>query len=226
MIENGIKISDPNIENIFKKFEIVIADNGSTDKTPDIGRNLAKKYKKIKYLRLEKRGRGRALKTAWTISKADIFCYMDADLDTDLKHLEQLIKLVEEGYDITYGSRLSKESKVERSAKRNLLSIGYNFLFRIAFNTKIADPQCGFKAVNKTIVKKIVPLVKEKGGPFDAELLLISERLGYKLKEVPVKWADTRLLDGEKSRFNLFEETKKHITLIWRLRKNIKTIKN
>ncbi len=176
----------------YKNFEIVIADNASTDKTLEIAKKLSKKHEQIRYIHLDKKGRGRALKKAWTESKAEIMCYSDIDLSTDIKALKKLTDPIEQGYDISIATRHSKKSEVDRSFKREILSRGYNFLLKLFLNTKISDAQCGFKAVNRRVVKEIIPLVKDNEWFFDTEMLILAEKKGYRIKEIPVKWVEDR----------------------------------
>ena len=147
---------------------------------------------------MDEKGRGRALKKAWTESDADIVSYMDVDLSTNLSHFPEMINgMILNGYDIGTGSRLMKGSKTKRSFKREFISRAYNILVKILFRTKFSDAQCGFKAVTKKVVNKIIiPYVKDTGWFFDSELLIISEKLGYRILDVPVEWIedlDTRV---------------------------------
>ena len=175
----------------YKNFEIVIADNASTDKTTVIGKKLARTNKKIKYFRLNKKGRGRALKAVWKARKAGIVAYMDIDLSTNLRHFPELIKAIENGSDIAIGSRLSKNSIVKnRKFLREVFSRGYNTLIKLMFFTSFTDAQCGFKAARKDAIKKVIPKIKNNNWFFDSEMLIIGEKMGYKIRSVPVKWTD------------------------------------
>ena len=173
-------------------WRVVIADNGSTDATPKIGRRLTESYPDVKYLRLEERGRGRALRKAWLDSRADIVGYMDVDLSTDLAFLPVLVRAIEqEGYDLAIGSRLKKGARVlGRPLKRELMSRAYSLMFRGMFATGFEDAQCGFKVLSRRAAVDLAPLAKDNGWFFDTELLILAERLGYRIKEVPVKWTD------------------------------------
>ncbi len=173
-------------------WRIVIADNGSTDGTPDIGRRLASERERVEYLRLERRGRGRALKHAWTQSDADVVAYMDMDLSTDLAYLSALVAaIVDGGHDVAIGSRLKRGAQVVgRSPKREFISRSYSLIFRTMFLTSFQDAQCGFKAVGRRVVKEVLPLVKDTGWFFDTELLILCEKNGYSVEEVPVRWVD------------------------------------
>ncbi len=174
----------------YENFEIVITDNASIDKTLDIAKKLSKKYKEIRYIHLDQKGRGRVLKKAWNESKADILAYSDIDLSTDIKAIKKLTDAIDQGYDIATASRHSKQSQLDRTFKREILSKGYNFLLKLFLNTKISDAQCGFKAVNRRVVKEIIPLVKDNEWFFDTEMLILAERKGFRIKEIPVKWVE------------------------------------
>ncbi len=173
-------------------WNITIADNASTDNTAIISSLLVKAYPNISYFRLEKKGRGRAVKTVWSTSTADICVYMDLDLSTDLIHVPQLVKAIENGNDIAVGSRLLKGSKVEgRTFLREIISRSLNFFFiRLWFRTHFSDAQCGFKAVSKKVVENLIPYIKDNGWFFDGELLIVGEKAGYRIHEIPVHWVD------------------------------------
>ncbi len=171
-------------------WEIVIVDNASTDKTPEIGKRLAKKAS-IKYLRLAQKGRGRALKTSWNTAKSDILAYMDIDLSSDLSSFPKLVGALEEGNDIAIGSRLVAGSKVYgRPFLREIMSRGYSLLFRIVFLTSFNDAQCGFKAIRREVWDKISPAVTDTGWFFDSELLIIADKAGFEIAEIPITWRD------------------------------------
>ncbi len=173
------------------RWRIVIADNDSTDETPAIGRRLAESSG-ISYLRLDRRGRGRALRAAWSTSDADIVSYMDVDLSTNLDAFTPLIEpLVEGGYDVAIGSRLMKGANVTRQWKREIISRLYNLMIRGLFpRRRFSDAQCGFKAVTRRVVTEVVPLLVDNAWFFDSELLLRAEQRGYRIFEVPVGWIE------------------------------------
>ena len=174
------------------EWRVVVADNGSTDSTLDVAKELSQEFPRIQCISLEHRGRGRALRHAWTESKADIVGYMDVDLSTDLGALPELVKAIhEEGYDIAIASRLRKGAVViDRPLKREIISRGYSLLFRSMFFTSFHDAQCGFKAVSRRVAQEVVPLVQDLGWFFDSELLILSDKSGYRIKEIPVRWTD------------------------------------
>ncbi len=173
-------------------WHITIADNASLDNTPIIATTIAKKTSNITLLRLEQKGRGRAVKRAWSKSQSNYCVYMDLDLSTDLIHLPRVIQSLEQGYDIAIGSRLAKGARVEgRTILREITSRALNFAFiGLLFQTHFADAQCGFKAVTKQVVEELIPFIKDNDWFFDGELLIVGEKSGYKIYEEPVHWVD------------------------------------
>jgi len=147
---------------------------------------------RVDYLRLEQKGRGRALKQAWTQSQADVMSYMDVDLSTDLSAFIPLIEpLVNGRYEVAIGSRLARGAQTTRGLKREVISRIYNLMIKIAFpRRRFSDAQCGFKAITQTAARDLLPLVKDTGFFFDSELLLKAEAHGYRIHEVPVRWVD------------------------------------
>ena len=176
--------------NLRNPWQIVIADNASTDKTQSVSEMLCERYSGINYIHIPQKGRGRALKAAWLDSTADIVSYMDVDLATDLTHFPQLVESLQEGYHVAIGSRLSKGSRVSRSIKREVVSRGYNLLIKSMFFTPFQDAQCGFKALTRRTAQAIVPYIKNDNWFFDTELLIIAAKRGYRIKQLPVKWDD------------------------------------
>ncbi len=170
---------------------VAIVDNGSTDGTDHVARELSARHPDVDFYHLDERGRGRALRHAWQTSTADIVCYLDVDLSTELEALPKLLRAIrDEGYDIAIGSRLLKKSATTRSAKREVISRGYNILLRAILRTSFSDAQCGFKALSREVVDRIVPQVRDESWFFDTELLVLAEREGYHIKDVPVVWIE------------------------------------
>ena len=186
------KLRDFFARNPGPRWRILVADNGSTDRTAEVAEELMTHSDDLSVTHLELRGRGRALKQAWLESDAEVLCYMDVDLSTDLKSLLEIVDAVAEGgYDLAIGSRLLKDSDVVgRTLKREITSRGYSLLFRSMFRTGFRDAQCGFKAIKRDAAQKLVPLVVDNAWFFDSELLIIAEKNGFRIKEVPVRWVD------------------------------------
>jgi glycosyltransferase involved in cell wall biosynthesis len=185
-------------KNFRHDWRIVIADNASIDDTQVVGEGLARELASVHYIRLPQKGRGRALKQAWTSSDADIFSYMDVDLSTNLEAFPPLVESIASGpYDLAIGSRLKAGASVTRQWKREIISRGYNLLIKMIFPRRsFSDAQCGFKAISKEAAEKLLPIVENNEWFFDSELLLRGLQHGYKIAEVPVEWIedlDTRV---------------------------------
>src|SRR5438046_1957007 len=170
---------------------ITIADNASDDGTRAIGERLAETIPGVGYIRLSDKGRGRALATTWMLSTADVVAYMDVDLSTDLDALLPLVAPLISGHsDVAVGSRLATGSRVRRGAKRELISRCYNALLHLALGTRFKDAQCGFKAVRADTARRLVPRVENRSWFFDTELLVLAQRAGLRIHEIPVDWDD------------------------------------
>jgi glycosyltransferase involved in cell wall biosynthesis len=175
---------------------VVIADNGSTDGTLAVAETLARTYSEVTDLQVPTMGRGGALRAAWSASRADVVSYMDVDLSTNLRFFPLLLHGIALGYDVAIGSRLLQASQTHRSPKREALSRVYNGLVKLLFLNRFSDAQCGFKAVRRVVAEQLLPLVENTHWFFDTELLLLAERRGYTIFEVPVEWIedlDTRV---------------------------------
>jgi putative flippase GtrA len=172
-------------------FRITIADNASTDATLELARDLARRLPGIAVVRLEEKGRGRALHRVWSSSDAEVLVYMDVDLSTDLAALLPLIAPLISGHsDLAIGTRLARGSRVVRGPKREVISRCYNLLLRTTLATRFSDAQCGFKAIRADRARELLPLVEDNGWFFDTELLVLAERSGLRIHEVPVDWVD------------------------------------
>ncbi|MFG2618601.1 glycosyltransferase [Streptomyces sp. NPDC048507] len=172
-------------------FRITIADNASTDRTPEVAAALATALPEVRSTRLEEKGRGRALRTVWTGSEAPVLAYMDVDLSTDLNALLPLVAPLISGHsDLAIGTRLARSARVVRGAKREFVSRAYNLLLRSSLAARFSDAQCGFKAIRGEVAQRLLPLVEDSGWFFDTELLVLAERAGLRIHEVPVDWVD------------------------------------
>jgi putative flippase GtrA len=170
---------------------ITIADNGSTDATWAIASRLARELPEVRAVHTELPGRGRALRDIWSQSEADVLAYMDVDLSTDLNALLPLVAPLMSGHsDLAIGTRLARGSRVIRGPKRELISRGYNLLLRTLMGARFSDAQCGFKAITRDQARALLPLTRDTGWFFDTELLVLAERAGLRIHEVPVDWID------------------------------------
>ncbi|MDQ1521933.1 MAG: hypothetical protein QOI55_3006 [Actinomycetota bacterium] len=172
-------------------WRVIIVDNGSTDGTWFTATRLVQDLGNVSALHLDLKGRGLALRTAWTASHAAIVAYMDVDLSTDLDALLPLVASIVSGHsDVAIGSRLAPGAAVTRGAKREFISRTYNFLLHLVFRTRVRDAQCGFKAVRGDIARVLLPFIVDDSWFFDTELLLLAERNGLRIHEVAVDWVD------------------------------------
>src|SRR3954471_10250848 len=172
-------------------FRITVADNASTDGTAAVAARVAAELPHVDVLVLPEAGRGRALRTAWLRSDAPVLAYMDVDLSTDLATLLPLVAPLISGHsDLAIGTRLAPTSRVVRGAKREIISRSYNLLLRGTLAARFSDAQCGFKAIRRDVAEQLLPLVEDTGWFFDTELLVLAERAGLRIHEVPVDWVD------------------------------------
>jgi putative flippase GtrA len=192
---------------------ITVVDNASTDSTWTIARQLAATLPGVCALHLDQKGRGRALRTAWTASRATAVAYMDVDLSTDLDALLPLIAPLLSGHsDVAIGTRLASNARVVRGPKRELISRGYNLILRTTLRAGFSDAQCGFKAVRADVARELLPLVEDEGWFFDTELLVLAEHNGLRIHEVPVDWVDDPI-----SRVDLVRTAADDLRGVWRM---------
>lgn len=232
---NEEKIIEHNVSQLYRfcrkylssyQWKIVIADNHSSDMTDLYARRLAGKYAEIEYLFVEKRGKGAAVMDAWNRYQSDIYCFLDADLATDLRSLPDLISAVAGGkYDIACGSRFLPGAQVQRTLLRRFTSWGYRLFVRAVIHTNIHDLPCGFKAVNRRVKQEILPEIKSRGWFFDSELLLLAEHAGFQIKEIPVQWREPQE-DERKSKVKILSLSLEYIKEVFRLRRRMKSQNN
>ena len=192
VLENSIsRLTEYLTHEMPSTWKITIADNASTDQTPVIAARLSEQLPNVEYRRLEVKGRGFALRDAWGASQARVLAYLDVDLSTDLAALPPLVAPLLSGHsDISIGTRLGQSSRVSRGPKREFISRSYNFLLRRTMQVRFSDAQCGFKAIRADVARRLLPHVEDNGWFFDTELLIIAERSGLRIHEIPVDWVD------------------------------------
>jgi Glycosyltransferases involved in cell wall biogenesis len=179
------------LESVTPAFELIVAEDGSTDGSYEFVREYAEKDPRVRLLhRDERQGRGTALNRAFRESLGSIVCYYDVDLATDLRHLPELVAAIREGYDISTGSRLLPSSDITRSGGREIASRGYNFLVRVILSSRLYDHQCGFKAFRRERLLALIPLIKDGHWFWDTEVLVRAQRAGYRVFEFPVHWTE------------------------------------
>jgi glycosyltransferase involved in cell wall biosynthesis len=171
-------------------WKIVIADNNSQDSTGEIGRKLESENPLVNYLYIPRKGRGIALRTAWEQTDCDFVGYMDIDLSTGLDALIRAVDLLNGGADIVVGNRLAKNSDTTRCLKRELISRSYNVVIKLTLGIHFNDAHCGFKTGRREAVQKLLPYIVDNEWFFDTEILFYAEKLGYRIKEVPIFWKE------------------------------------
>ena len=192
---------------------ITIADNASTDSTPAVAAELAEELPDVRVLRLNEKGRGRALAAAWLTSDARVVSYMDVDLSTDLSALLPLVAPVISGHSqVSIGSRLVTGARVTRGPKREVISRVYNILLRLVLRVRFKDAQCGFKALRADVARSLLPDVVNRNWFFDTELLVRAERAGLRIHELPVDWTD-----DPDSRVDIVATAIEDLRGVWRL---------
>jgi putative flippase GtrA len=190
-LADSVRIVVEHLDTLPWSWQVTIADNASTDGTAVIAHRLARDVPGVHVLHLTEKGRGRALQQAWGRSAAEVLVYMDVDLSTDLRALLPLVAPLVSGHsDVAIGSRLAPTSRVRRGLKRELISRGYNRLLRWTLRARFSDAQCGFKAIRRDVARQLLPRVEDTGWFFDTELLMLAQRDGRRVHEVPVDWVD------------------------------------
>lgn len=185
----AIPASIETLSRITDSFEILVAEDGSTDGSAEYVRTVEKTDPRIHLLHSDQRlGRGRALDRAFTAARGTIVCYYDVDLATDMQHLSEMIGAIRDGFDIATGSRLLQESDIVRTGGREIASRGYNLLVRTILGSKLYDHQCGFKAFNRARLMPLLDWVDDKHWFWDTEVLVRGSRAGYRIREIPVRW--------------------------------------
>ena len=194
-------------------WQITIVDNASTDETWRVAQFLAAQYPRVAAIHLDRKGRGRALRTAWSASEAEVVAYMDVDLSTDLDALLPLVApLLSRHSDVAIGSRLSPGSRVVRGPKREFVSRTYNQILRLVLHAQFRDAQCGFKALRTDVARALLPTVEDNNWFFDTELLVLAQRNGLRIAEVPVDW-----VDDPDSRVDVVATAVEDLKGVWRL---------
>ncbi|NUR30881.1 MAG: glycosyltransferase [Catenulispora sp.] len=203
------------VENLPYPFRITVADNASTDGTWAVAARLERELAGVRAVHLDLKGRGRALRAVWSASDADVVSYMDVDLSTDLNAFLPLVAPLLSGHsDLAIGSRLARGSAVARGPKREFISRTYNLLLRTTMAARFSDAQCGFKAAKTEVVQALLPRVQDDEWFFDTELLLLAERSGLRIHEVPVDW-----IDDPDSRVDIVKTAKADLKGMWRVAK-------
>jgi len=198
-------------------YRITVADNASTDETPSVAMDLAAELPELRAIRLERKGRGLALNQVWSASDALVLAYMDVDLSTDLDALWPLIAPLMSGHsDVAIGTRLHRDSRVVRGLRREVVSRTYNLMLRTFLGASFSDAQCGFKAIRADVAAELLPLARDESWFFDTELLVLAQRGGLRIHEVPVDW-----YDDPDSRVDVAATARDDLAGMWRLHRSL-----
>ncbi len=201
--------------------KIVIADNGSNLEAEGLGRELAERFKEVDWFGLAEPGKGAAVRAAWEKYQADCYIFLDADLAMGLEILPELVKEISQGADLAIGSRFQKQSIVERSFGRKIISQGYRFLVKFLLGLKTNDLSCGCKAVNQKVKTELLSKIADNSWFFDSELVILAEKSGFSVVEKPLNWSD-RKNQSRKSRVNVFKVGWEYFKKILEIRKRLK----
>lgn len=175
-----------------QRWLITVAINGSSDQSFSIAKALAAKSRNLQVIRLKKKGRGGALKYVWLKSRAKFVAYMDADLSVALKHVDDWLSCLKQGFKIVIGSRNCHGSQVERGFVRTLVSYAYGLIVRYFLKLPVSDCQCGFKVVERRLAQRLCRKTKNNNWFFDTELLFWAHKEGLPIKEFPVRWRERK----------------------------------
>jgi glycosyltransferase AglD len=188
-LEVALPVSLETLAKITDDFEIIVAEDGSTDGSAEYVREFEKKNSKIRLFHSDTRlGRGTALNRAIREAKGSVVCYYDVDLATDMQHLPELVAAIKNGADIATGSRLLPKSDIKRTEGREIASRSYNFLVRTILGSRLFDHQCGFKAFKKATILPVLPTIRSNHWFWDTELLVRAQKAGFTVTEFPVRW--------------------------------------
>lgn len=215
-LEIALKASIETLSRIASEFEIIVAEDGSTDGSTEFVRQYEAQDPRVRLLHHDERqGRGRALNRAILEARGTIVCYYDVDLATDMQHFPELIAAIRNGSVVSTGSRLLPASDIVRTEGREIASRGYNFLVRLFLGSRIYDHQCGFKAFNRERILPLLPSIRSNHWFWDTEILVRTQRAGYLVTELPVRW---RAGKGTTVRFkDVFEMGISILRLWWQL---------
>jgi glycosyltransferase involved in cell wall biosynthesis len=182
-------------------YEVLVADDGSTDNTVAVAEEFSRGKERVKILKLPHRGKGATVRDGLLAAQGKYLLFSDADLATPIDELKRLLNWVREGYDVAIASREGVGAQRENEPYyRHLIGRVFNLFVKLVALGGIEDTQCGFKlfkaAVAKDILKRLQIYSQEETdklaepyfGAFDVEILFIARKLGYKIKEVPVTW--------------------------------------
>jgi glycosyltransferase involved in cell wall biosynthesis len=192
-LEKAIPRSVEVLSHITSSFELIVAEDGSSDGSAEYVREQESHDSRILLLHSDERqGRGRALTRAMGSARGEIVCYYDVDLATDMSCLAELIQSIRDGYDLATGSRLLPQSRVTRSSTREIPSRVFNGMVRVVLGSTLQDHQCGFKSFRRENVLPLLRSVQATHWFWDTEVLVRAQKKGLRVREFPVQWREGR----------------------------------
>jgi glycosyltransferase involved in cell wall biosynthesis len=192
-IEKCIQEVEKAASSFSSSYELIVAEDGSTDGTDDIVAELSQSNPRLRLLHSPVRlGKGKAIKRALGSAEGEIIVFMDVDLATSLDYLQQIASLARTCQGIAIGSRHVKGAKVRRRLARTVSSLIYNLFVRILFLDGVHDHQCGFKAMSHVVADALLGKIKSDGFFFDTEMILWCRKRGFTIVEVGVEWSENQ----------------------------------
>ena len=188
-------------------WEVIISDDGSSDASRDLVEAFTKKYNGFRLLKNPHGGKAAAVNAGIKAAKGEIVLFTDMDQSTPLKEVEKLLPFYDQGYDVVFGSR--GKARKNSPLTRKMMSFFFRHFRQLFLLRNIADTQCGFKSFRSKVAKYLFPklsILKQTAtgwtvSAFDVELLFLTEKAGYKLKEVEVDWRDRDVSTGKSKNF-------------------------
>jgi dolichyl-phosphate beta-glucosyltransferase len=198
------------------RYEIIVVDDGSTDKTASVVLSFKESFPGLTLLKLDRNhGKGYAVKQGLLAAGGNIALFMDADGSTGPGEIEKNLKFLSEGFDIVIGSRVlqSDSSKVKALLYRKSMGWVFNFLVSTFLIKGIKDTQCGFKMFRREIIRPLWENIRLQGFGFDLEVLFLAQQMNYKIKEVAINWKHV-----ENSKVNLIKDSCRMMVNIFQIR--------
>jgi glycosyltransferase involved in cell wall biosynthesis len=192
-IETTIRSATDYFKGKPQAFEVIVVDDGSSDKTAELVTGLMRELRNVKLSRLNhNQGKGAAVKRGMLEANGEVRLFMDADGSTAISELDKFLPVIQQGFDVVVGSRLADGAvkKVKQNFSREILGWVFRKLTRYMMNTSVLDPQNGFKIFTKVAAVKIFSDLQTTGWGFDVEVLMIAKKYGLRVKEIPVTWTN------------------------------------
>jgi len=205
-----------------QSYEVIVVDDGSTDRLPEVLADAAEGWSSLRVLRHERNiGKGAAVRTGMLASRGAMALFADADGATPIEAADRLVESLMAGADIAIGSRLLEAPGAERRRAwhRGLAGKLFAALARRVVKLPVRDTQCGFKLFRGEVARKLFAQVKQTGYMFDLEVLALAQRVGYRVVEVAVPW---REVPG--GHLSLIGDLPVILRDLWRLRRQLEFI--